>query len=315
MGFAIIRQEKIKGAKSFNGRVQHNDRTFFSPNIVRENTHKNITLQKSKYENYDDFVAQKKEELRLSNVKNGTKNRFPRRVKNEDASLSQEFVISSSNEALTEQENIEYLKEANQFLKDWFKGCEVIQSEIHLDETTPHLHFVVSYFSEDRKKFIQKELSQNGSTDINQIREAFQKKVGDKYGLKKQDGTIVKPDKHTAKASLEVAKLKKKLSEALQDTKQLQDELDHAKSVSRDLKAKNESYREKFAEAGRALYEETLKVEYLENENESLRAQVSELQKGGELKIEIPETYEVNESGIEEYLEMQKIDITPVPKG
>ena len=124
MGFAIIRQEKIKGAKSFNSRTEHNDRTFLTPNIQKKLTHKNITLFKNQYKNYDDFVATKKEELRLNNLAAGTKNRFPRKLKNEDAALNQEFVISSSNKSLGELENIEYLKDAHDFLIRAFETRE-----------------------------------------------------------------------------------------------------------------------------------------------------------------------------------------------
>lgn len=212
--FATIRQEKVKGAESFNGRIGHNNRSFFSDNINQDLTHKNIIIQDSKYKNFDDFCATKKEEIKNYNFENGTKHRFIRSTLNkktkeyELGAMSQEFVISLSPDFLTEEESIEYLKDADNFLRSVYPNCEVIQSIIHLDEKTPHLHFNVSYFHETEKRFMQKELSQENRTDINSIREAFQKSVAEKYNLKKQDGSVV--ENHENKASLKVQELKEK---------------------------------------------------------------------------------------------------------
>jgi len=211
--YAIITQQKISNAKSFNGRISHNERRFSSSNINRKLTPNNITITKSKYNNFNHFINEKKRELKKSNAKNGTKNRFIRKMKNvqsgemEYQSTCQEFVISSSPN-FDKTKSVEYLKKADIFFKKRFKNCEIISSEIHLDETTPHLHIIISYFDINKKKWIQKELSKAKITDFDRIRNDFQKEVADEFGLKKQDGAVVKKGTHQQKASLEVAELK-----------------------------------------------------------------------------------------------------------
>ena len=221
MGFAIIRQEKVKGAESFNSRTSHNNRTIITSNINKSLTKNNIMIQENIYKNYDDFVNKKRKEIQEHNLEFGTKNRFIRKTLNkknktmEFGAMSQEFIISSSKDFFkTEEENIQYLKNADKFLRKWFPNCEVLQSSIHLDETTPHLHFHISYFDKENKKFIQKEMSKKGLTDINKIREAFQTDIASPIGLQKQNGSVVNADEHQNKASLEIAQLKKELSEA-----------------------------------------------------------------------------------------------------
>jgi len=293
--YATIRQEKIKGSKSFNGRTEHNDRTFFTPNINQKLTPENITLFKNQYKNYENFVETKKEELKFGNQKNGTKNRFPRQIKNEDSALNQEFVISSSNSALTKEENIEYLKDAHDFLKEWFEDCEVIQSEIHLDEKTPHLHFVTSYFSTVQKKFIQKELSQKGKTDINKIRDAFQKKVADKYGLKKQDGKVVAAAEHQSKANVQIGKLKKELKAKNEMIEKMLEMNKKAKTDNQKLHTELETRLRNSNERGQDV-EYELRTEMLETQkelNKALEAQ-KELQTTNDTQKERLEVLEAN---------------------
>lgn len=221
MGFAIIRQSKIKGEEHFNGLAAHNKREYFSDNIVRERSHKNIVLSPFIYRNFQDFVASKKKLIFEGNKKNGTKNRMLRSLKNKKTgkkelpSMSQEFIFTHSPDALTEAQSIVYLKMAHEFLSEWFKGLEVLGSTIHLDEKTPHIHFDVTYFDLDRGKFCQKELQAQGKTDIVAIREAWDNYlVGTEFEhLKMQDGSVVDARQHQSKASLEIDALKKEIAE------------------------------------------------------------------------------------------------------
>jgi len=216
MGFAIIRQSKIKGEEHFNGLAAHNKREYHSKNIVKERSHKNITLSPFIYRNFQEFVANKRKLIFEGNKKNGTKNRMLRSLKNKKTgekelpSMAQEFIFTHSPDALTEVDSIEYLKLADKFLREWFKGLEVLGSVIHLDETTPHLHFDVTYFDLNRAKFCQSELQDQGKTDIVAIREAWNAYlVGTKFeDLKMQDGSVVEARQHQSKASLEIAELK-----------------------------------------------------------------------------------------------------------
>jgi len=222
--FAIIRHEKIKGEDHFNGLAAHNRREYFSKNIDRSRTDKNITLTPFAYKNFQDFVEAKRKMIREMNKRNGTKNRMLRKLKNkktgekEYPSMAQEFIFTYSPGALTEEQGIRYLKLADKFLREWFADFEVIASIIHLDETTPHLHFDLSYFDMVQGKFRQAELQAEGKTDINAIRQAWDEYLQDTEfeHLHPQDGSVV-GERHLSKASLEIASLKNELQAVKSD--------------------------------------------------------------------------------------------------
>jgi len=240
MSFATIRLEKVVGSESFDSRSSHNNRKIITANINKKFIHKNIHIQDIKYKNFDDFVETKRTQIKNHNEKFKTKNRMIRKVLNKKTGkkdykgMSQEFVISSSPDFLSEKENIEYLKKADEFLRNHFPECEVLQSVIHLDEKTPHLHFHISYFDKYQNKFIQDKLIKEERTDINKIRDLFQEEVAKPFGLKKQDGTVVK--NHNAKASLEIMELKKEVKELEDELKLFKEKLKGSLGFNNTLK-------------------------------------------------------------------------------
>ncbi len=219
--FATIRHQKIKNAEAFNGMKAHNNRDILASNIRVHDSHKNIIMSPTLYQNFDAFVEQKRKDIRLGNSTNGTKNRMLRKVLNkkngvsEFGAMAQEFVFSHSPDAMSEADSINFLKRSHDFITEWFKDCEIISSVIHLDEKTPHIHVQVSYFDRVQKKFVQKDLSKQGKTDINLIREAWQTAVADDFELKKQDGSVV--ENHEAKSDLAKSKLKDEIVELKND--------------------------------------------------------------------------------------------------
>jgi len=219
--YATIRQEKVRSSSAADGLDAHNERIIISENVREELSHKNIHILKPTYKNYDSWIETKKEQIRERNKKRKPeekKARFPRKVKDKKTkmmkqlALSQEFIFGHSHDALSEKMSIAYLKDAHNFISNWFDGCEILSSVIHLDEKTPHLHMHVSYFDETDCRFVQKELSHLGKTKIDNIRLAFQKEVADKYGLLKQDGTVVPKDEHQTKANVQIGELKTELA-------------------------------------------------------------------------------------------------------
>ena len=221
--YAIIRFQKIKNADQHNAIAPHNFREFSGENIDRSRTGKNIIITPPRYINFDAFVNAKREGIRQGNLQRKPgerKARFPRQVTNkktkekEFPALSQEFVFTHSPGAMSEVESIEYLRRADQFIRNWFQDCEVLSSVIHLDETTPHLQIHISYFDQNEKRFVQKALSQAGLTDIDAIRNAFQKEVAEDYDLIKQDGQVVGKQYDGSKASIKIGRLKEKLKRA-----------------------------------------------------------------------------------------------------
>ncbi len=249
--FAIIRHIKIKGAEAFNGISAEADRTISGKNVDKSRTSKNIVIQKSKYANFDDFVNTKKSEIALANkatkqwnIENPSDKqklrRFPRMTENrktkekELLSLNQQFVFTYSNGALSEEQGVEMLKRSDQFIRNWFLKNEIISSNLHLDETTPHIHVDVAYYDKHEKRFNQKELSAQGKTDIDAIRNAFQREVADEFGLIKQDGSVV-AEHDGGKADIGKGQLKaenKKLKE------QIVQKNKHLKSTINELRQK-----------------------------------------------------------------------------
>jgi len=221
MGYAIIRQIKIKAKDEWNGISAHNKRETSPKNVQKQNTHKNITLIKNPYRNFDDFIEKKRTQIREANKKNGTNHRMLKKntkgkYKDEIKSTTQELIFTHSHDAMTEAESIEFLKLALEFIKEFYPELEIISAVIHLDEETPHIHIDVAYFDVNQCRFIQKFLQDAGRTDFDNIRDAWENKLKDtKFEkLKRQDGSVV-GDKHDgSKADIHIAELKKQTAHA-----------------------------------------------------------------------------------------------------
>lgn len=176
--YFVICIDKIKNG-GIGNRIGHNDRSrnYKSENVKKELSHLNIVLENNpKIKTDKDILNYSKEKLKSKN----------RQVK-EDSSKFFEIVIDSSKEALSEEENIKYLKDSFEYFKKRFNGQTIIDATIHRDEGKPHLHMIFSYFNEDKGKWTQKELYQQKTTDINEILKDFENKIGKKYNLKKGD--------------------------------------------------------------------------------------------------------------------------------
>ena len=286
--YATLRHTKVKTEEQHNALNVHNDRTIQSKNVDSSRSFKNMVLTPNPYKNYSDFVVVKRKQIREANKhRKGKerKSRFPRELVNKKTkekaipALSQEFIISHSHLALTEQQSIEYLKKAHEFLKEWFKNCEILSSIAHFDERTPHLHFHISYFDQVQNRFVQQELSQNrrvigkdkdgkdikerySLTDIDNIREAFQREVADDFELIKQDGSVV--ETHSYKASLETAELKE-VNEKLNNTnKELEEVNEKLKDTNAELEQGKDALQANLGKAEVALSEKDAQIAILE---------------------------------------------------
>ncbi len=56
----------------------------------------------------------------------------------------------------SDKDYIQYLRDAEKWLRKRFAGQKILASVIHVDEKKPHLHFTVSYFNEERGRWSQK---------------------------------------------------------------------------------------------------------------------------------------------------------------
>ena len=266
--FNIVSQQKVKSESAHNGLNAHNKREYFSDNIDKSRTHKNITLSDNKYHGFKDFIESKRKMIREYNKANGTKNRMVRKVKNkktkesEYQATSQELIFTHSPGVMSEEQSIRYLKHADNFLRRWFQNLEVLSSIIHLDETTPHLHFNVTYFDESRAKFCQKNLQDRGLTDINLIRKGWQEYLADTEfaSLSMQDGSVVEDRKHLSKANLAVAEAKSEL-----------------KAVKSDLARAEVEIKEKDAQIESNVNLYSYKIDEKDEEIEAFKAEVAKL--------------------------------------
>ena len=221
--YAIIRHEKRYGPDMVNGIWAENIRSILGNNVDKSRSHLNITVTPLEFDNYDDFVNTRKQQIRITNKQRhplGKKARIPRITKDKITSkqkypsLMQEFVFTHSHGALTENESIRYCRLAYEFVVNWFDMCNIILAVIHLDEETPHIHIWVDYYNKFENRFVQSILQDEGKTDINSIRNAWQKKIeGEGFNLLKQDGSVVGSKHDGTKADKVKGDLKKQNEE------------------------------------------------------------------------------------------------------
>lgn len=195
---------KIKNKEQFNNIKKHNNREGKQKeNINKDETHKNIILTKNNY-SWDSYLQEKKTQIAAANKANKTKNRMIR----ENSSFCINYTFQSSKESLTEEEHINFLKEIDQQLREYFKGQEVLESIIHLDETTPHLHFSLSFFNVEKMKFTQKELTQKELTNYKNIEKALDP-ILQKYKINARETLQEKRARMSEKAQEELDELLK----------------------------------------------------------------------------------------------------------
>lgn len=202
--FAIIRHKKIKNSEAFNGMKAHNERTIFASNVATELSCNNVVLVKNPYSCFDDFVEKKRKYIYDKNVKNDTKHRMIRKVlnkvnkKREYKAMVQEFIFTHSPNVMSAQDSVDYCKLALDFIREYYPELEVISAIIHMDESTPHIHIQVAYFDMNVGRFCQSDLQDEGRTDIDNIRDAWEKKRLDVgfVGLRRQDGSVISKQEH-----------------------------------------------------------------------------------------------------------------------
>lgn len=189
MAYFTITQKKQKRGAAYANLAQEADRTDAymarkeRDNIDISRTQNNIDLTKFTYKTDEEFIDYTRQKIDEYNTINKLERNAKHRQLKKDSAHLYTYTIQATNEALSKEEHIRFLKEADNFLRKRFKDNTVLRSVIHLDETTPHLHFWNSTFNEKDCQFTQKKLQQE--LDIRNILNDFEKEVGHKYGLRK----------------------------------------------------------------------------------------------------------------------------------
>jgi len=197
--------QKIKTKEEYENIRKHNFRQIEKENINKDLSHKNIIL----YDNnltYEQLKEENQKEIQENNKKYKTKYRNIRK----DAAIGQSLVVQATRESLKEEEHIQFLKEVNERLQDYFKDFKIIDSVIHLDETTPHLHFRFCYFDKNKHKYNQKDTQEHCHLDnIEKVLEPVLRK----YNINKREKLeekIRKMEKEDQEIAKQIMKIKNK---------------------------------------------------------------------------------------------------------
>ena len=179
--------------------VGHNNRKRNYKDRINIDTSKskdNIVLQKLKYKSARELINSANQKIKEENEKIKERNesvidkkqkeKLKRGLKKGSNFIFNIVVDCSVIPGWQESNYIEYLKEAEQWLRNKFQGQEVISSVIHRDESKPHLHISFSYYNIDLNKWNQRGLKEQKLTNLNILLKDFERDIGKKYGLKKR---------------------------------------------------------------------------------------------------------------------------------
>ena len=176
--YFVIDFKKFGGSEAFKNVMGHNLRKRHyrdRANIDPARSNSNIVLHKT-----DESWSEYMEHCNAVARENGG-----RKLRKGSSDFFSIVIDCSVVEGWTDDDYIAYLKDAEKWLRERFAGQKILASVIHVDEKKPHLHFTVSYFNEDRKKWSQKWLAQEKKTDLNTLLDDFERDIGQKYGLQR----------------------------------------------------------------------------------------------------------------------------------
>ena len=163
----------IKGHNNRNRNYSHSHE-----NIDKTKSKDNIILTNLQFENLNELLSFARQNL-------GEKKRQLKK----GAAFGFEIVVDCTpDKNWTQDDYIRYLKDAESYFKERFKGLKIISSVIHLDEKKPHLHIDFSYFNELEGQWYQRRLKEKKLDRFKDILNDFEKKIGSKYGLNKGTG-------------------------------------------------------------------------------------------------------------------------------
>ncbi len=151
MAFAILRTKKLKSAPSIRGAGGHNARTRQTPNADPQK--KNVVL----VDGGNDLYGTVMKKIRSAEIK--------RKIR-KDAVLAQEVFLSASPEYFRHEDPGQAGKWDKEKMKAWEKasmawlqenfGENMIDCQLHLDESTPHMHAIVVPLVKDIKKDVMR---------------------------------------------------------------------------------------------------------------------------------------------------------------
>lgn len=223
MSYGVVRVQKFH-AGSVKG-IQIHDRR---EKDGISHTNKDIDWNRTQL-NYDLHTAQNK------NFSKAIKDRIislsMKRAVRKDAVVMAQVLVTSDHtffEGLTEERQRSFFEDSYEFLKERYGENNIVSSTVHLDETTPHMHFNFVPVTADGRLSAKAVLTKQSLIEQQDL---FFEKVGKKYGLQRGE-------RGGNKTHLETAELKKKtaISKAMEAEKKAFETLSETQKVVEGMK-------------------------------------------------------------------------------
>ena len=295
--YFVIDFKKYGGAEAYKNILGHNlrQREYRDrPNIDTTKSDKNIILTTTNqtWHEYMDECNQKARKSGGRALKKGSSDFFSIVV---DCSVIPGW---------KEEDYIRYLRDAERWLRERFQGQKILASAIHVDEKKPHLHFTVSFFSEEKGRWNQRNLAKEKKTHLDTLLWDFKKDIGKKYGLQRGDGKPLEKAKKAINQSIQIVEEKKSfglltekypvwnpkglenLAKMLAKNPEPKWKIQyiHAENTrlqreKKELQETNQELQQKVEELSQELLKDALEIERLQEEIDNLKSENIELRR------------------------------------
>lgn len=223
MSYGVVRVQKFH-AGSVKG-IQIHDRrekdgiSHTNKDIDWNRTQLNYDLHTAQNENFNKAVKERIEQLSL------------KRSVRKDAVVMAQILVTSDHvffEGLMENEQRRFFEDSYEFLKERYGESNIVSSMVHLDETTPHMHFNFVPVTADGRLSAKAVLTKQSLIEQQDL---FFEKVGKKYGLQRGE-------RGGSKTHLETAEFKKQtaINKAIEVEKRASESVLEAQKVVEGMK-------------------------------------------------------------------------------
>ena len=144
MSFVVARMQKMK-AGNLVGIGNHNQR------LIDNHSNKDIDTERS-YLNYD--LVNRTDNYKTDIQQFINENKLSSRAVRKDAVLINEWIITSDNQFFKDKDDKEikdFFDTAKSYFTDKFGDNNIRYAQVHLDETTPHMHLGIVPFNAEKK--------------------------------------------------------------------------------------------------------------------------------------------------------------------
>lgn len=223
VSYMVARMQKMK-ADNLVGIGNHNQRktkNHSNKDIDVERSHLNYDLVEGRTENYKTDIQEFIDE-----------NKSTSRAVRKDAVLVNEWIISSDKpffEDKDDKETERFFREAKNYFAEKFGDENIRYAQVHLDETTPHMHLGVVPFDKDNKLSAKRVFNRKALIEIQDELPAYMQERG---------FDIQRGEKGSERKHLTVPEYKKVQEEIKEMTKSLEQKKSEVLALSNDKPAK-----------------------------------------------------------------------------